>query len=137
MNVALIVFVSVQMALLSGCSTVDENVDRFGRAMTSVGDGLQSVTGNVETVKVDEQHFQLTEFYYEPVTTFDSWSLRAKAREVCPDGYVYQIRQALRAGEFAKSHEVCESEQACGYALQWKIQCKKVPYEPFSIFGKS
>ncbi|GKT12044.1 MAG: hypothetical protein ISEC1_P1018 [Thiomicrorhabdus sp.] len=127
----------VGVALLSGCSTIDSSVDSVGSGMVSAGDSLQSLTGNVQTKKMNEKTFHLTEFYHEPVTTFDSWSLRSKAREVCPGGYVYDSRQALKMGKFADTHSECANDASCGYALEWRIRCEDVPYEPFSLFGKT
>ena len=131
------ILLAASVILLSACSTIDDSVDSFGRGMLSVGDSLQSVTGNVQTKKVDEKRFHLTEGYNEPVTTFDSWSLRAKAREICPTGYLYENRQAYKMGAFGKTHEQCADKSSCAYVLEWRIRCEEVPYEPFSLFGKT
>ena len=130
-------FVMIVVTALSGCSSFSNMVDSTGKSLASAGDSLQSLTGNVQVVQVSESVFELTERYHEPLTGFDSWSMRAKDKQVCHNGYVYQSRHAVRSGEFAKSHAQCVAGQSCGYTLEWRIQCKKVPYEPFSLFGKT
>lgn len=127
----------LNLAVLSGCSMVTNSVDTVGQGVVSVGDYVQSVTGKVQAQKLEDERFLLSEIYYEPVTTFDSWSMRAKARELCPKGYIYLSRQARKQAEFAYSHEQCSGEKACGYHLEWQIKCEKVPYEPFTLFGKT
>ncbi len=131
------VLVAVSVTALSGCSSVSSVADSVGASFVSVGDNLQSVMGSVQAVQVSENTFDLIERYDEPVTGFDSWSMRVKAKQVCNEGYIYQSRHAFKVGAFAKSHEPCVEGEACRYALEWRIQCKKVPYEPFSLFGKT
>lgn len=128
---------AVSVMALSGCSSLGSVADTIGASLVSVGDSFQSVLGDVQAVQVSENTFDLTEWHDEPVTGFDSWSMRVKAKQVCDEGYIYQSRHAFKEGEFAKSHEPCVEGQACRYALEWRIQCKKVPYEPFSLFGKT
>ncbi len=122
---------------LSSCSSFSDIVDSTGSAFASAGDSMQSLTGDVQVVQVSDDTFNLTERYHEPVTNFDSWSMRVKAKQVCDEGYIYQSRHAFRAGEFATNHAECAEGASCSYALEWRIQCKKVPYEPFSLFGKT
>ncbi|WP_127470952.1 hypothetical protein [Thiomicrorhabdus aquaedulcis] len=122
---------------LSGCSTFSDGVDSVGRGIQAAGDALVGVTGHVKVEQVDETHFRLTEQFHEPITTFDSLAMRSKAKQACPKGYVYESRKAYRAGEFATSHNQCETTQACGYELEWRIMCDDVPYEPFTLFGKT
>ena len=98
---------------------------------------MQSVRGSVRAVELAKDHFQLTEHFNEPVINFDSWALRAKSREVCPDGYIYESRQALKTAGFGSTHSACLDGANCTYALEWRIKCADVPYEPFSIFGKT
>ncbi|MCF6254412.1 MAG: hypothetical protein L3J38_06665 [Thiomicrorhabdus sp.] len=130
-----LLMVSMVVAL-SSCS-MSGIVDSTGESLVSVGESLQSLTGHVQVVQVSENVFDLAERYQEPVTNFDSWSMRVKAKQVCDEGYVYQSRYAIRAGEFATDHVMCAEGKSCGYMLEWRIQCKKVPYEPFSLFGKT
>jgi len=130
-------FLSLSLTVLSGCSNFGGSVDRFGQSIVSLGDDLQSMSGNVRAEKLDDQTYNLTEFYHEPVTTFDSWSMRAKAKSLCSEGYVYLSRNATKAGAFPEHHMQCLVDQSCDYALEWRVQCKQVPYEPFSLFGKT
>lgn len=128
---------AISLTLLAGCSSVTGGVDAVGQGIVSLGDKLQSVTGHVQVKKIDEENFKLSELFYEPVTGFDSLAMRAKAREICPKGYTYQSRQAKKAGEFAYTHEQCVGGNGCGYTLEWNIKCEEVPYEPFTLFGKT
>jgi len=122
---------------LSSCSSFSDIMDSTGKSLTSAGESIQSLTGNVQVVQVSDDTFDLVEKFHEPVTNFDSWSMRVKAKQVCDEGYIYQSRHAFRTGEFATNHAACAEGKSCGYALEWRIQCKKVPYEPFSLFGKT
>ncbi|MDA3806711.1 MAG: hypothetical protein PF440_02260 [Thiomicrorhabdus sp.] len=128
---------AISLTLLAGCSSITGGVDTVGQGVVSLGDKLQSVTGNVQAEKIDDENFKLSELFYEPVNSLDSLALRAKAREVCPKGYTYQSRQAHKAGEFAYTHEQCVGGNGCGYTLEWNIKCEDVPYEPFTLFGKT
>ncbi len=128
---------AISLTLLAGCSTVTGSVDAIAQGVVSLGDKLQSVTGHVQVEEIDEENFKLSELFYEPVTSFDSLAMRAKAREACPKGYTYQSRQAKKAGEFAYTHEQCVGGNSCGYILEWRIKCEEVPYEPFTLFGKT
>ncbi len=128
---------AISLTLLAGCSSVTGSVDAVGQGIVSIGDKLQSVIGHVQVEKIDEENFKLSELFYEPVTSFDSIAMRAKAREACPKGYTYQSRQAKKTGEFAYGHEQCVGGNACGYTLEWNIKCEEVPYEPFTLFGKT
>ncbi len=130
-------FLAISLTLLSGCSSITGGVDTVGQGVVSLSDKLQSVTGSVQVKKIDDENFKLSELFYEPVNSLDSFALRAKARETCPKGYTYQSRQAKKAGEFAYTHEQCVGEKDCGYTLEWNIKCEDVPYEPFSLFGKT
>jgi hypothetical protein len=96
-----------------------------------------SACSTAQIKEVDKETFYLTEFYSEPVTGFDSWSLRRQAKEVCPTGYRYLLRTAGKPSEFAKQHFECVGGQDCTYALEWRIKCTDQPQEKFSIFGKS
>ncbi len=123
--------------VLSSCSSFSDILDSTGKSFVSVGDGFASLTGDVQVIQVSDGTYDLIEQFDEPVTNFDSWSMRVKAKQICHEGYIYQSRQAVRAGEFAKDHVTCAEGESCGYALEWRIECKKVPYEPFSLFGKT
>ena len=129
--------VAVSVTALSGCSSVGSVADSIGASLASAGDSLQLAMGSVQAVQVSEDVFDLIERFDEPIKGFDSWSMRVKAKQVCEEGYIYQSRHAFKEGEFAKSHEPCVEGQSCRYALEWRIKCKKVPYEPFSLFGKT
>lgn len=131
------VLAAVSVMVLSGCSSVGSVADSVGASLVSAGNSLQSAMGSVQAVQVSEDTFDLIERYDEPVTGFDSWSMRVKAKQVCDEGYIYQSRHAFKEGEFAKSHEPCAEGESCRYTLEWRIKCKKVPYEPFSLFGKT
>ncbi len=129
---------AIGLTLLAGCSTMTGGVDSIGQGVLSFNDKLQSVTGHVQVEEIDDKSFKLTEVFYEPVTNFDSFAMRAKARESCPDGYVYESRHAKKTSELAYSHEQCVGTDACsGYTLEWHIKCEDVPYEPFTLFGKT
>ncbi len=130
-------FATMSVMVVSGCSSFTGVVGSVGESLVSAGDGLQSALGSVEAVQVSENTFDLIERYNEPVMGFDSWAMRVKAKEVCHEGYIYQSRHAFKEGAFAKSHASCVEGESCRYALEWRIQCKKVPYEPFSLFGKT
>lgn len=130
-------FAAVSVMVMSSCSSFNGMAESVGASLVSAGDGLQSAQGSVQAVQVSENVFDLIERYNEPVMGFDSWAMRVKAKEVCHEGYIYQSRHAFREGGFAKSHESCVEGESCRYALEWRIQCKKVPYEPFSLFGKT
>jgi len=131
-----LLMVSIVVAL-SSCSSFSGVADSTGKSLVSVGNSLQSIMGHVQVIQVSEDTFDLSQKYHEPVTNFDSWPMRVKAKKVCDEGYVYQSRHAIRTGEFATDHVMCAEGESCGYALEWRIQCKKVPYEPFSLFGKT
>ncbi|WP_373020213.1 hypothetical protein [Thiomicrorhabdus sp.] len=96
-----------------------------------------SACSTVKTQEIDKETYYLTEFYHEPFTTFESWSLRRKAKEFCPIGYKYLLRKAGKSSEFAKQHFECFGGKDCEYALEWRIQCTDQPEEKFSFFGKS
>jgi predicted small secreted protein len=128
---------ALSLTLLAGCSTVTGSVDAVGQGVVSLGHKLQSMTGDVQVEEIEADNFKLSERFNEPVIGFDSFAMRAKAREVCPTGYTYQSRQATKAGEFATSHEQCAGTSSCTYTLEWRIKCEDVPYEPFTLFGKT
>lgn len=96
-----------------------------------------SACSSVQTQKVDEETFYLTEYYNEPPVGFDSWSLRRQSKELCPKGYDSLLRKAGKPSEFAKQHFECVGGQDCTYALEWRIRCSDKPEEKFTIFGKS
>ncbi|VAW47987.1 hypothetical protein MNBD_GAMMA03-366 [hydrothermal vent metagenome] len=127
-------FLTFSFIFLLGCSGI---VDRTGQALISAGDSFQSVIRDVQVIQVDENTYDLMEAFYEPVKGFDSWALRAKAKEMCHEGYIYKSRHAAKKGAFGQDHAQCVEGQACRYVLEWRIQCKQVPYEPFSLFGKT
>ncbi|WP_157760455.1 hypothetical protein [Thiomicrorhabdus arctica] len=128
---------AISLTLLAGCSSVTGGLDAVGQGVVSLSDKLQSMTSDVQVKKIDDDNFKLSELFYEPVGSLDSLAMRAKARESCPKGYTYQSRQAKKAGEFAYSHEQCVGGNGCGYTLEWNIKCEDVPYEPFTLFGKT
>jgi hypothetical protein len=128
---------AISLTLLAGCSSITGGVDTVGQGVVSLSDKLQSATGNVQVKKIDDENFKLSELFYEPVISLDSLAMRAAARESCPKGYTYQSRQAHKAGEFAYTHEQCVGGNDCSYTLEWNIKCEDVPYEPFTLFGKT
>ncbi len=123
--------------LFTGCSSVSSTLNATGEVLGNLGDGLQSITRDVQVVQISKKMYDLTEYYNEPVTGFDSWAMRVKASQVCQEGYIYRSRNALKKGAFSADHAQCIENATCGYALEWRIECKKVPYEPFSLFGKT
>ncbi len=108
-----------------------------GAVLLGVAAVALSGCSTAQIKEVDKETFYLTEYYSEPVSGFDSWSLRRQAKEVCPTGYRYLLRTAGKPSEFAKQHFECVSGKDCSYALEWRIQCSDQPQEKFSIFGKS
>lgn len=96
-----------------------------------------SACSSVQSHAVGEETFYLTEYYNEPVTGFESWSLSRKAEELCPKGHHNILRKAGKPSEFAKQHFECLGDKNCEYALEWRIRCTERPEETFSIFGKS
>lgn len=128
---------SLTLAVLSGCSSMGSILDSTGEALSATGEAFHDVTGDVQVIQMEANVYDLTEFYHEPVKGFDSASMRSKARKVCNEGYIYRSRHATKPGELADNHAQCIEDQTCTYALTWRIECKKVPYEPFSLFGKT
>lgn len=108
-----------------------------GMAALSLAVGVLGGCSSAQVKEVDKEIFYLTDYYHEPVSGFDSWSLRRQAKAVCPSGYRYLLRTAGKPSEFAKQHFECVGGQDCRYALEWRIQCTGQPEEKFSIFGKS
>ncbi len=96
-----------------------------------------SACSTVQTQEIDKETFFLTEFYHEPFTSYDSWSLRRQAKDLCPTGYKYLLRKAGKSSEFAKQDFECIGGKNCEYALEWRIKCTDQPEEKFSFFGKS
>lgn len=132
-----LVSLGLSLFALSGCSTMSSGVESVGKGIVYVGEGIEKMTTDVKVEKVDDERFNLSVTFHEPVKTLDSWALRIEAREVCPKGYIYLSRNARKTGGFAYSEAQCEAEMSCGYALEWRIKCEDVPNEPFSLFGKT
>jgi hypothetical protein len=122
---------------LAGCSTLSDGVDAVGKGVVYIGESVETATSDVTVVKVDEDIYALSETFYEPVKSLDSWAMRIEAREACPKGYVYLSRNARKTGGFAYSEVQCEGEMSCAFNLEWRIKCQDVPDEPFSLFGKT
>lgn len=128
---------SLSVVILPGCSTVSNSVDAVGSGVVYVAEGFDQIASDVKVEKQADDKFTLSERFYEPVRSLDSWSMRIEAREVCPQGYVYLNRFAQKSSGFAYSDAQCEGEMSCEYKLEWLIQCQDVPKEPFSLFGKT
>jgi len=122
---------------LTGCSTVGKGVNAVGSGVVYAAEGVDKAINNVEVTKTSDDNYTLTETFYEPVRSLDSWSMRIESRELCPKGYVYVNRFAQKTSEFAYSDNQCEGDMACEYKLQWQIKCQDVPKEQFSLFGKT
>ncbi|MEA3404203.1 MAG: hypothetical protein U9R28_00500 [Pseudomonadota bacterium] len=106
-------------------------------AFTVAALALSGCSTTHQVQKINDETFYLTEFFNEPVQSFDSWSLRRQAKELCPKGHHSLLRKAGKASEMAKEHASCASGADCEYALEWRIQCTDRPEEKFTIFGKS
>ena len=122
---------------LTGCSTVGKGVNAVGSSVVYVAESADKAISDVKVDKTADDQFTLTETFYEPVRSLDSWSMRIESRELCPQGYVYVNRNAFKSSEFAYSDDQCVGGKSCEYKLQWQIQCQDVPKEPFSLFGKT
>jgi len=131
-----LVALGFSLLALSGCSTLSNGVDSVGKGVVYAGEGLEKVTHDVNVEKVNDERFNLSTEYNEPVRKLDSWAMRIEAREVCPKGYVYLSRNARKTGGFAYSDTQCQGGMSCSYQLEWRIKCQDVPDEPFSLFGK-
>ncbi|MDX1352539.1 MAG: hypothetical protein R3254_05960 [Thiomicrorhabdus sp.] len=129
--------ISVSAANLTGCSTITNGIDAVGSGVVYVAEGFDKVASDVSVEKKADDQFALTERFYEPVRSLDSWSMRIESRELCPQGYVYLNRYAKKTSGFAYSDAQCEGEMSCEYKLEWLIQCQDVPKEPFTLFGKT
>ncbi|WP_319379842.1 hypothetical protein [Thiomicrorhabdus sp.] len=121
---------------LSGCSSISSGVESVGQGVYGIFESWEKTAVEVSAEPLAKDEFLLATEKSGPVTGFDSWPMRIKAREVCPDGYIYLSRQAQKQGEFADSLTQC-SDQNCDYKLEWRIRCQEVPEEPFSLFGKT
>jgi len=127
----------VSLLGLSGCSTISDGVDAIGSGVVYVAEGTQKLTTDVTVEKESDGKFILQQSFNQPVKSLDSWAMRVEARELCPEGYIYLNRNALRSGGFGVSDADCTISGACDFQLQWRIKCQKVPQEPFSLFGKT
>ncbi|MBF6058452.1 MULTISPECIES: hypothetical protein [Thiomicrorhabdus] len=121
---------------VSGCSSISSGVESIGKGVYNLAETWEKNTVDVSSKPLTEDEFLLATDVRGPVTGFDSWPMRIKAREVCPDGYIYLSRQAQKQSEFANSLTQC-SDGDCSYKLEWRIRCEDVPEEPFSLFGKT
>ncbi|WP_051144813.1 hypothetical protein [Thiomicrorhabdus sp. Kp2] len=128
---------SVSALNLTGCSTIADGMDAVGSGVVYVAEGFDKVASEVAIEKKADDQFVLTENFYEPVRSLDSWSMRIEARDVCPQGYIYLNRFAQKTSGFAYSDAQCEADMPCEYKLEWLIKCQDVPKEPFSLFGKT
>lgn len=126
----------IGLASITGCSTLSDGVDAAGSGLVSAAESAQRVMTDVKVTKIDTDLYELQSSFSEPVRSLDSWAMRVEAREVCPDGYVYEQRKALSQQAFGVSDEACVGAN-CTYSLQWRIKCADVPEEPFSFFGKT
>lgn len=121
---------------LTGCSTIGSGVDSVGESIVSLGESFERMASDVKVEKLSEEQFALTQTFYEPVKSLDSWAMRIEAREVCPKGYIYLNRNARNSGSFATHEGECTGG-ACAFDLEWRIKCHDVPEEPFTFFGKT
>lgn len=122
---------------LAGCSTMNDSVNTVGKSVVWVAEGATKLATDVSVEKIDDKHYVLQQTLAQPIKSLDSWAMRIQAREVCPEGYIYENRNAVKLGAFAQSDNECVGGQNCGYELKWRIKCQKVPKEPFSLFGKT
>lgn len=122
---------------LSGCSTLSSGVDAVGNGVVTIAEKAQQITADVKVNKIDNENFELQTSFNEPVKSLDSWALRIEARELCPDGYVYDNRNIVKSSSLNHSDADCIASGSCAYTLQWRIKCQEVPDEPFSFFGKT
>ena len=123
--------------ILNGCSTLSDSADAVGSGVVYIAEGVQKTVADVQVKKIDESNFELQTSFNEPVQSLDSWAMRIEARKLCPDGYIYENRNAIRAGAFGESDAACLAAGNCTYKLNWRIKCQDVPEEPFSFFGKT
>ena len=128
--------ISMPMAL-NGCSAIGKGVDAVGSGVVAVAEGVQKVTADVKVNKIDNENFELQISFNEPVKSLESWAMRIEARELCPDGYVYENRNVVKSSQFNEYDADCVSSANCTYKLNWRIKCQDVPEEPFSFFGKT
>lgn len=89
---------------------------------------------SVESKKIAEKSYLLTQYSTEPPISLDTMSLKDKAWEVCPIGFDVITKNAYKKGELGLHHDQCVMEN-CDFALQWKVVCTIKPKESFSIFG--
>ena len=122
---------------LTGCSTISDGANSVGAGVVWLAEGATQITTDVDVAKTDDKHYVLKQSFNQPVTSLDSWAMRIEARKVCPDGYVYVNRNAVKSGALGVSGADCAASHSCGYELQWRIKCQDVPQEPFSLFGKT
>lgn len=101
--------------------------------------GLLLLTGcsQVEVRELAQDEFELSLYRDAPPMSFESRAMRKQAEQLCPTGYRYLLRQAVKQGEFATHHAECAAGKDCGHQLEWRIRCGNVPREPFSLFGRT
>lgn len=98
--------------------------------------GTMSACSSVQTQKVDDTHFNLTDTYNEPPRDLYSRSIVSKAEDLCPNGYDVLSKNAAKPAEFGYNDDQCSAYKACDYTLEWRIVCVDRPKEPFSLFGR-
>ena len=125
------------VVVMSGCSTISKGVDSVGQGVVALGEGFEKIATDVQVEALSDQKFALSQIFQEPVSTLDSWAMRIESKALCPDGYIYENRNARKVGGFEWSHAECAAGSDCRYQLEWRIQCQDVPEEPFSLFGKT
>lgn len=104
-------------------------------AVLGFGGGCSQNAKQADVEPSFEEHL-LTQFYYDAPTSVESRSLDRQARNLCPVGYSFLLRQVVSVDEMAKHQFECAQGKNCGYELQWRIRCGEVPREPFSLFGR-
>ncbi len=129
--------VGLSIVLLSGCSTIGDGMDSAGSAVVSLTEATAQSISDINVEKLGDKKYSLVQSFDEPVRSLDSWAMRIESREVCPEGYVYLNRKAVKSSLFASSDNECVASGSCHYELQWQIRCEAIPEEPFSFFGKT
>ncbi len=99
--------------------------------------GLLFISGcsSVQSKKITDDSFVLTQYFAQPPTNLDSRALNSKAWKVCPTGFNVLTKNAFKADEFASHHGQCVANKACDFVLEWQLVCTIRAREKFSIFG--
>jgi len=89
----------------------------------------------IQTTKVAEKTFVLTQPSNEPPLSLSTNRLEDKAWEVCPTGFDVLTKNGYKKGQLGLDHAQCVSGMDCDFTLEWKIKCSIRPREEYSIFG--